>query len=211
VDNRHEPGDCPEDKVERPRCGASIGQRSDMEVCRVAEEHAGPAAGPRSGPPRHVGCRSLTPVASRGGPTKPLARPGGASNADDQKAGESFRMRPDDDGIAEPVRPFKREQEEAPTRPETAPTISAKTASTRRLPWSPSRSLAGFRSGVIRGLRRRGMRQRRLGRIAKGARRNAGHDSRHCRSATQIALFREGFGSRRWREAAALQKSQRSE
>ena len=41
IDNRHEPGDRPEDKVERPRCGASIGQRSDMEVCGVAEEHAG--------------------------------------------------------------------------------------------------------------------------------------------------------------------------
>ena len=39
-------------------------------------------------------------------------RPGGTSDADDQKAGESFRMRPDDEGIAKPVRPFKQEQEE---------------------------------------------------------------------------------------------------
>ena len=37
----------------------------------------------------------------------------------------------------------------APTKPETAPTISAKTASTRMLPWSPSRSLARFCPGVI--------------------------------------------------------------
>jgi hypothetical protein len=39
-------------------------------------------------------------------------RPGGASDADNQKAGESFRMRPDDEGIANPVRPLKQEQEE---------------------------------------------------------------------------------------------------
>jgi hypothetical protein len=38
--------------------------------------------------------------------------PGSASNANDQKAGERLRMRPDDDDIAEPVRPFKQEQEE---------------------------------------------------------------------------------------------------
>jgi hypothetical protein len=47
VDNRHKPGDRPEDKVERPRCGVGIGQRSDMEVCRLAEEHAGHGDGGR--------------------------------------------------------------------------------------------------------------------------------------------------------------------
>ena len=41
IDNRHKPGDRPEDKVERPRCGVGIGQRSDMEVRHVADEQAG--------------------------------------------------------------------------------------------------------------------------------------------------------------------------
>jgi len=40
IDNRRKPGDRPEDKVEWPRCGISIGQRFNMEVCGVAEEHA---------------------------------------------------------------------------------------------------------------------------------------------------------------------------
>jgi hypothetical protein len=71
----------------------------------------------------------------------------------------------------------------APTKPETAPSKSAKTASTRRLPWSPSRSLAGFCSRVIRGFRRRGMRRRRLGRIAKGARRTVGLEPSPSRNA----------------------------
>ena len=61
-----------------------------------------------------------------------------------------------------------------------------------RLPWSPSRSLAGFCSEVIRGLRRRATRRRRFGRIAKGARRNAGLDSRHRRPETQSQYFAEG-------------------
>src|SRR5690242_17628549 len=39
-------------------------------------------------------------------------RPGGTSDAEDQKPGESFRMRPDDESIAKPVRPFKQEHEE---------------------------------------------------------------------------------------------------
>jgi hypothetical protein len=54
-----------------------------------------------------------------------------------------------------------------------------------------------------------GMRQRRPGRIAKGARRNAGLGARHRRPALQIAEFRREFAFRRWRRTARPQKSRR--
>src|ERR1700751_3336951 len=39
VGNRRKSGDRTEDKVERLGCGTSVSQRSNVEVCRVAEEH----------------------------------------------------------------------------------------------------------------------------------------------------------------------------
>ena len=79
--------------------------------------------------------------------------------------------------------------------------ISAKTARTGRL--SGLGSVARrFLLGIIRGLRRRAMRQRRLGRIAKGARRSAARDFHHGRPKSQVEVFRRGFGFRRWRRAA---------
>src|SRR5205823_8878168 len=36
IDNRRKPGDRPKGKVERPRCGARMGQLSNMEVCGIA-------------------------------------------------------------------------------------------------------------------------------------------------------------------------------
>jgi hypothetical protein len=39
IDNRRKPGNRPEDKTKGPRWGASVGQRSNMEVCRIAEKH----------------------------------------------------------------------------------------------------------------------------------------------------------------------------
>jgi hypothetical protein len=58
-------------------------------------------------------------------------------------------------------------------------------------------------------IRRRAMRQRRPGRIAKGAQRNAGLGARHRRAAVQTAEFRREFGFRRWRRAAGPRKSRR--
>ena len=58
---------------------------------------------------------------------------------------------------------------------------------------------------------RRAMRRRQSGRIAKGARRNAGLNSRSRCPAKQIAEFGGGFGTRRWRRAAGLQQGRRSE
>jgi hypothetical protein len=39
-------------------------------------------------------------------------RCGGTNHADDQKSGESFRMRPDYNDVAKSIRPIKPEQEE---------------------------------------------------------------------------------------------------
>ena len=58
-------------------------------------------------------------------------------------------------------------------------------------------------------IRQRAMRQRRPGRIAKGARRNAGLGARPRCPALQIAEFRLRSGSRRLRGAARPQKSPR--
>ena len=60
-----------------------------------------------------------------------------------------------------------------------------------------------------RDTRQRSMRQRRPGRIAKAAQRNAELGARHRRLAPQVAQFQRGFASRRWRRAVRPQKSRR--
>ena len=61
---------------------------------------------------RHVGRRSLTPLASSGGLANPLARPGSTSNAKTKKPAKAFECAQTMTASLEPLRPIKQEQEE---------------------------------------------------------------------------------------------------
>ena len=123
----------------------------------IGRDRGGRAGGRRADGRRHDRHRPAPgPHLCRGGlrPVHPRARAGRRGG---RRAAAAGRARDRDHPGAQRIKLSRKlsarsskSRKSAPNKPETAPTMRAKAASTTRLPGSPSRSLAGFGSRVIR-------------------------------------------------------------